>query len=67
MSDLQHLASVNTVPAFKDDGKLYSRLANLRKPVRKHITYGGHRIVEGLGHPLRSFHDAAGDIQKKRR
>lgn len=46
MSDLQHLASVNTVPAFKDDGKLYSRLANLRKPVRKHITYGGHRIVE---------------------
>lgn len=46
MSDLQHLASVNTVPAFKDDGKLYSRLANLRKPIRKHITYGGHRIVE---------------------
>lgn len=46
MSDRQHLASVNTVPAFKDDGKLYSRLANLRKPIRKHITYGGHRIVE---------------------
>lgn len=46
MSDLQHLASVNTIPRFKDDGKLYSRLANLRKPIRKHITYGGHRIVE---------------------
>ncbi len=46
MSDLQHLASVNTIPRFKDDGKLYSRLANLRKPIRKHITYAGHRIVE---------------------
>lgn len=44
--DLKHLSRINTIPNYSDDGKLYSALANIRKPIRKHITYNGARLVE---------------------
>ena len=39
--DLLHISRINTVPNYGNGGKIYSALANLRKPIRKHIMYKG--------------------------
>ena len=44
--DLKHLSRINSIPNFSTDGKLYSALANIRKPIRKHITYKDAKLVE---------------------
>lgn len=44
--DLAHLSRVNTVPDYGNADKIYSALANIRKPIRKYITYRGASLVE---------------------
>lgn len=44
--DLLHISRINTVPNYGNGGKIYSALANLRKPIRRHITYKGEKLVE---------------------
>lgn len=44
--DLLHISRINTVPNYGNGGKIYSALANLRKPIRKHIMYKGENLVE---------------------
>ena len=44
--DLTHLSRINTVPDYGNADKIYSALANIRKPIRKHITYRGANLVE---------------------
>lgn len=44
--DLCCLADINRIRKYRSDGKLYSRLAVVRRAVRRHITYGGSRLVE---------------------
>lgn len=46
LRDLRDLASINTVPEYGKDGKLYSVFARVRRPVRKHITFRGSPLVE---------------------
>ena len=44
--DLCCLAGIDETPKYRSDGKLYSRLAVVRRAVRRHITFGGSRLVE---------------------
>lgn len=44
--DLGHLSRINTIPNYGSADKIYSALANIRKPIRRHITYKGFEIVE---------------------
>lgn len=46
LKDLRDLVSINTVPEYGKDGKLYSVFARVRRPVRKHITFRGSPLVE---------------------
>ena len=46
LKDLRDLASINTVPEYGKDGKLYSVFSRIRKPIRKHITFRGSPLVE---------------------
>ncbi len=44
--DLKHLSRINTIPDYSKGGKIYSSLANIRKPIRKHITYKENYLIE---------------------
>lgn len=44
--DLMHVSRINTVPNYGKSDKIYSALANIRKPIRKHITYKECPLVE---------------------
>ncbi len=46
MADLKHIARINSIPTYHEDGKIYSALANLRREVRKHVYYKEEQIVE---------------------
>ena len=46
MRDLRDLANINKIPEIAKDGKIYSTFARIRRPVRKHICFRGHRLVE---------------------
>ena len=46
MADLKHIARINQIPTFKNDGKLYSSLANLRRDIRKFVYYKDEQIEE---------------------
>ena len=46
LKDLRDLASLNKVPQYGKDGKLYSTFSRIRKPIRKHITFRGYPLVE---------------------
>ena len=46
MRDLRELANINKIPETARDGKIYSTFARIRRPVRKHICFRGHRLVE---------------------
>ena len=54
MADLKHIARLNQVPVFKEDGKLYSSLANLRRDIRKFV-FRGERLVEVSDIPSAHF------------
>ena len=44
--DLIHISRINTIPNYGTNDKIYSALANIRKPIREHITYQGELLVE---------------------
>lgn len=44
--DLTHLARINTVPSYGNEDKIYSALANIRKPIREYVLFRGFRLVE---------------------
>lgn len=44
--DLMHISRINTIPDYSNGGKIYSALANIRKPIRKYVTYNGANLVE---------------------
>lgn len=44
--DLTHLSRINTIPDYGNADKIYSALANIRKPIRKYITFRGVRLTE---------------------
>ena len=47
MTDLFHIARINEVPKYHyPDKKVYSKLASLRKPLRRFVRYKGSRLVE---------------------
>lgn len=46
LKDLRDLASLNKVPQYGKDGKLYSTFSRIRRPMRKHITFRGEPLVE---------------------
>ena len=46
LRDLRDLASLNTMPEYGKDGKLYSVFSRIRRPIRKHITFRGNPLVE---------------------
>ena len=46
LRDLRDLASLNTIPEYGKDGKLYSVFSRIRRPIRKHITFRGNPLVE---------------------
>ena len=46
LKDLRDLASLNTIPEYGKDGKLYSVFSRVRRPIRKHITFRGEHLVE---------------------
>ncbi len=46
LKDLRDLASLNKVPQYGKDGKLYSTFSRIRRPIRKHITFRGQPLVE---------------------
>lgn len=46
LKDLRDLASLNTIPHYGKDGKLYSVFSRIRRPIRKHITFRGEPLVE---------------------
>ena len=46
LKDLRDLATINEVPQYGKDGKLYSVFSRTRKPIRKHITFRGYPLVE---------------------
>ena len=45
-SDLAHLSRINTIPNFGNADKIYSALANIRKPIRKYVTFRGAKLIE---------------------
>ena len=46
LKDLRDLATINKVPQYGKDGKLYSVFSRIRKPIRKHIPFRGSPLVE---------------------
>ena len=46
LRDLSCLAFMDDIPEYSPDGKLYSRLANIRRRIRGRVTFGGSRLVE---------------------
>ena len=46
LRDLRDLATLNTIPDYGKDGKLYSVFSRIRRPIRKHITFRGNPLVE---------------------
>ena len=46
LRDLRDLASLNTIPEYGKDGKLYSVFSRIRRPIRKYITFRGSPLVE---------------------
>ncbi len=46
LRDLSCLAFIDDVPEYNPDGKLYSRLANIRRRIRRHVTFNGSRLAE---------------------
>ena len=46
LKDLRDLASLNTIPEYGKDGKLYSVFSRVRRPIRKYITFRGEHLVE---------------------
>ena len=46
LRDLRDLASLNTIPEYGKDGKLYSVFSRIRRPIRKYITFRGSSLVE---------------------
>ena len=46
IGDLKHIIRLTKVPAFKDNGKLYSAFANLRRPLREYVCYNGYGVKE---------------------
>ena len=44
--NLRDLASLNKVPQYGKDGKLYSTFSRIRRPIRRHITFRGEPLVE---------------------
>ena len=44
--DLRDLATLNTIPEYGKDGKLYSVFSRIRRPIRKYITFRGSPLVE---------------------
>lgn len=46
LRDLRDLASLNTIPEYGKDGKLYSVFSRIRRPIRKYITFRGNPLVE---------------------
>lgn len=46
LKDLRDLATINKVPQYGKDGKLYSVFSRIRRPIRKYITFRGSPLVE---------------------
>ena len=46
LKDLRDLASLNTIPEYGKDDKLYSVFSRVRRPIRKYITFRGEHLVE---------------------
>lgn len=44
--DLYHLSRINTIPNYGSADKIYSALANIRKPIREFVTFRGAKLVE---------------------
>ena len=44
--DLLHLSRINTIPNYGSADKIYSALANIRKPIREFVTFRGAKLVE---------------------
>lgn len=44
--DLTHLARINTIPSYGNEYKIYSALANIRKPIREYVLFRGFHLVE---------------------
>lgn len=44
LKDLRDLASLNKVPKYGNDGKLYSTFSRIRRPIRKYVTFRGERL-----------------------
>lgn len=44
--DLLHLSRINTIPNYGSADKIYSALANIRKPIREFVTFCGAKLVE---------------------
>lgn len=46
LRDLRDLASLNTIPQYGKNGKLYSVFSRIRRPIRKYITFRGSPLKE---------------------
>lgn len=44
--DLYHLSRINAIPNYGSADKIYSALANIRKPIREFVTFRGAKLVE---------------------
>ena len=44
--DLYSISHLNRVPVIDKTGKIYSVFTRIRRPIRKHIRYGGERLIE---------------------
>ena len=44
--DLYHLSRINTIPNYGSADKIYSALANIRKPIREFVTFRDAKLVE---------------------
>lgn len=44
LKDLRDLASLNKVPKYGNDGKLYSTFSRIRRPIRKYVTFRGDQL-----------------------
>ncbi len=48
LTDLKHITRLSNIPKYHYDGKLYSALANLRKPLRKYVRYNGWSLEQAM-------------------
>ena len=46
LKDLRDLATINKIPQYGKDDKLYSIFSRIRRPIRKYITFRGSPLVE---------------------